>query len=158
MQDPFESKLSVQSEAGLSSGHEVGELDPDRQPSSMCLGAASEALEERSCQPIFPFGGMSLGNLVPPFQSRPHQSLLRLSQKIASSHSVSTASHSFFGEFLELLKSKTLRMSRRSERLRLRYQALGDGGNSSSSRSSSSSGGNSQVAEQHTNRREGPLR
>ncbi|XP_027716644.1 SUN domain-containing protein 2-like [Vombatus ursinus] len=49
-------------------------------------------------------------------------------------------------------------MSRRSERLRLRYQALGDGGNSSSSRSSSSSGGNSQVAEQHTNRREGPLR
>ncbi|XP_027699304.1 SUN domain-containing protein 2-like, partial [Vombatus ursinus] len=49
-------------------------------------------------------------------------------------------------------------MSRRSERLRLRYQALGDGGNSSSSRSSSSSGGNSQVAEQHTNWREGPFR
>ncbi|XP_020836078.2 uncharacterized protein LOC110204073 [Phascolarctos cinereus] len=44
-------------------------------------------------------------------------------------------------------------MSRRSERLRLRYQALVDGQSSSSS-----SRGSSQVAGQHTNFREGPLR
>nr|XP_020845928.1 uncharacterized protein LOC110211078 [Phascolarctos cinereus] len=54
----------------------------------------------------------------------------------------------------ELLKSNTWRMSRRSEHLRLRYQALVDGQSSSSS----SSRGSSQVAGQHTNCREGPLR